>query len=60
MILFMADPPSGVEVQERQNAPRPFIDNDLGAHARHHILQGLDIDAAAGNHGALMYSATRR
>ena len=39
----------GVEVQKWQNAARLLVDNDLGAYARHDVLQGLDIDAAAGN-----------
>ena len=45
--LFMAGPPSGIEIQQGQDAARLFIDNDLGAYAWHDVLQGLDIDAAA-------------
>ena len=39
----------GVEIQQRQDAARLVIDNNLGAYVRHDVLHGLDIDAPAGH-----------
>ena len=43
----------GVEIQQWQDAACLFIDNDLGAYARHDVLQRFNIDPAAGNHRGL-------
>jgi len=51
--------PFGNRGSERQNAARPFIDNDLGAHARQHVLQSLDVMRRRVTTGALMYSVNK-
>ena len=59
-MLFMAGRPSGnPRFEQGQEAAGLFIDDDLGSDARHGLLQGFDIDAAAVTSGALLYSASK-